>query len=225
MLTVPVLLTASAIPILARAGRDDRVRLRLAIGKLFDTTLIAGVWMALMTVIGARIVIDIVGGSKFGPSVGVLQILGPALIGSFMVCVWGYGLVSLHRYREVLIGNALALAVMLVVALLLIPTIGAKGAAIALTTGELTLGVVLGLLLVRVDRQLRISLWVLPRLALATLLAAAPALLLALPAIASMALATLIFVAVLAALRALPEELIAELVAGFRGRRRAVQQT
>lgn len=217
LLALPTLLISSAVPILARAGRDDRARLHMALGKLFDAALVAGVGLGICMVLGARVAMDVVGGSSFAPAVPSLRLLGPAIVGSFLVGVWGYGLLALHRYRAILVCNGLALAVMLAVALPLISSLGARGAAIALSSGELSLGLSYGYLLMRGDPDLRISLGIVPRLAAAVAVAVAPPLLLGLPALPATALAATIYLAAAVALKAVPAELV-RMVVPSRGR-------
>ena len=73
---VPWLLVASAFPILARAARDDQERLRYALQRLFDGSVVVGGFFSLCVVIGAPFAVRVIGGPKFEPSVEVLQILG-----------------------------------------------------------------------------------------------------------------------------------------------------
>jgi O-antigen/teichoic acid export membrane protein len=170
---IPGLLVASAFPILARAARDDATRLAYALQRLWEMQLLLGVGIALCTAVGAQLAIDVVAGSDFGPSVDVLQIQAVALLGSFVLAVYGFALLSLSLYREILVANAVALTVSLGLTLSLVPTHGAEGAAVATVFGEAALGVSYAVALLRRRPDLRLSLAIVPRVAAALLAASA----------------------------------------------------
>ena len=88
---VPSLLVASAFPILARAARDDRERLRYALQRLWDTALVIGAGAAVLTAVGAPVAIRVIAGPDYEPSVAVLRIMAGALFASFFVAIWGSG--------------------------------------------------------------------------------------------------------------------------------------
>ncbi len=137
---LPPLLVSSALPLLARAARDDADRFDYASRRLVETMLLAGCGVALALFLGAAFAIDVVGGPHFEHSVIVLRILAIALVGTFIISARGYALLSLDRLpRALLICNAFALAVVLGAGLPLISTHGAVGAAIAMVLAELTL--------------------------------------------------------------------------------------
>jgi O-antigen/teichoic acid export membrane protein len=163
--TVPWILASSGLPILARAARDDSERLAYAVQRLFEVGLILGVWMSASTIVGARLGIDVVAGAKFHPSIGVLEIQALAIVTSFVAAILGYALLSLRQYRQLLLANALAVTIVTVLALVLIPTYGARGAAIAPTVGEASLGLAYAVSLARSKAHLRLSLRVVPGLA------------------------------------------------------------
>jgi hypothetical protein len=98
----------------------------------------------------------------------------------------------------------------------LAPVIGARGAAIATVAGEWTIAVGLLVALVRASRRLAPSaLAVAPRVALAGA-AALAMMMLPLSAIVQLALAVMVYAAIIAVLRALPRELL-ELIPGRSG--------
>jgi O-antigen/teichoic acid export membrane protein len=164
--TVPWILASSGLPILARAARDDSVRLSYAVQRLFEVGLILGVWMSASTIVGARLGIDVVAGAKFHPSIGVLEIQALAIITSFIAAILGFTLLSLRQYRELLRANGLAVLVVTVLALVLIPSYGARGAAIAPTAAEACLGLAYAVSLARGRARLHLSLRLLPGLAI-----------------------------------------------------------
>jgi O-antigen/teichoic acid export membrane protein len=174
--TVPGLLVASAFPILARAARDDDTRLAYALQRLWETHLLLGLGLALCTIVGAGLAIDVVAGPEFEPSVDVLEIQSLAIPFSFLLAVWGFALLSLSFYRSILIANAAALVVSLVLTVVLGNSHGAEGAALATVFGEATLAAGYAFTLLRRRPDLRMELRLLPRIAAA--LAAASAVLL-----------------------------------------------
>ena len=204
---VPGLLIATAFPVLARAARDDRLRLRYALQRLWDISLILGVGGALLTAIGAGIAIDVVAGEDYAPAAEVLRIQALALLPSFLLATWGYGLLSLAAYGSLLAANALALVLSATLSLALAPTYGAKGSAVATVIGESVLALTCGALLMARRRDLRVDTRVLPRVAVAALAAGAVLLVPGLPEFADLVLAGVVYVAVLIALRTVPTEI------------------
>jgi O-antigen/teichoic acid export membrane protein len=208
---VPGLLVASAFPVLARAARDDRLRLKYALQRLFDISLLVGAGEALLTAVGARVAIELIAGSGFEPSVSVLQIQALALLASFFVATWGYGLLSLGAYRSLLTANAIALSLSFALALVLAPEYGAEGAAVATVVGEGGLALAYGLQLMWSRSDLRVDLDLLPRVALAAGLAAAVVLVPGLTDAVELLLSAAVYVAAIIVLRAVPIEVWAAL--------------
>ena len=206
---IPPLLASTAFPVLARAGRDDLERLDYALGRLTEAMLLVGVGIALVLLIGAEVAIDIVAGPDFGPSVEVLQLLAPAIIGTFLLATWGYALLSIREHRAILISNALALTVAGGASAVLIPAHGANGAAISLTLAELTLAIAYGVSLTRARSKPPAAARILPRVALAAGVAAGVALLLPLTPVPATFLAVILYGALLLALGAVPWEIAA----------------
>ena len=205
---IPPLLVSTAFPVLARAARDNRERLSYAFTRLTEAMLIVGVWVALSVMIGAEFLIEAIAGPDFDESVPVLQLQGPALLGTFVIATWGYGLLSLRRHRAILICNLIAITTASILSVTLIEAHGAQGAAVALTVTEFTLAVGYGIALVRGDLSLGGVTRLLPPLGLALILAVAVPLLLGLPSLAAMLLAGAIYFGVLLATRSIPREII-----------------
>src|ERR1019366_5793241 len=188
--SLPGLLVMSALPLLARAARDDTDRLGFALQGLFEVALIVGVGVGLMLVVGAKPIIDVIGGHKYAGSVVPLRIEGAAVLGSCLIPVWNTGLLALHRHSAQLVCNLAGLAVVAGLALGLAPTIGARGAAVATVGGEVTVAVGLLFALGLANRQL-------------------------IPAVAQLGGAVVVYAAMVVLLRVLPKELL-ELVPGRR---------
>ncbi len=204
---IPGLLVGAALPLLARAARDDRERLSYALQRIFEVSLILGVGMALATLAGAQFVIHVVAGKSFAGAAGVLQIQGAAMIASFVLTGWSFALLSLQRHRAILAANGAAFVASCALTLVLAGSHGARGAAVATLCGETVLAVGLLVALLRGHPELRPKLGVAAKVAVAT----APAAVLALvPDITSLerALAALAaYGLALLALRAFPAEL------------------
>jgi O-antigen/teichoic acid export membrane protein len=207
LLVIPFLLVSSAFPILARAAGSDRARLRYAVHRLFEGGLIAGVGLTTLLVVGAPVAIDVVAGADFQESVAVLRIQGPALATTFLVTIWAFALLSLHAHRALLAANAAGFTVAVALALLLTPSYGAQGAAVATLGAEIALALASFALLMRRRPDLRPDPRVVPRVLAASAPALAVPLVLGLPALPGTVLAAALYVALLLLLRAVPAEL------------------
>ena len=204
--TIPPLLVSSALPVLARAARDDHARFDYAGRRLAETMVLAGVGLALVVFFGAEFAVKLVGGPEFAPSVDVLRILACALIGTFVIAARGYALLSLGRLRAMLVSNAIALAVVFAAGIPLISAHGAIGGAIALLAAELTLASCYELALTGDRAQLRPPLSFLARVALAVAVAGTVTALTGLPSLPAAALAAVVYALAAIALRVVPDE-------------------
>lgn len=211
---VPGLLVGGALPMLARAARDDRERLGYALQRIFDVSLVLGVAAVLSTLAGAKFIIAVVAGPTFAASAPVLQIMGVAMLASFLTAGWGFALISLKRYRGLLFANAAALLVSCVLTLTLASADGARGAAVATLCGELTLSVGSLLVLLRGHPEYRPALGAVAKVALAALPGLAIVILLSLTSFASMALALVFYGVLILLTKAVPAEVL-ELVPGL----------
>jgi O-antigen/teichoic acid export membrane protein len=204
---VPVLLVGSAFPILSRAALDDRARLGYALQRLLEVSLILGVWLALCTALGAGFLVDVIAGTSFDPAVPVLEIQAFALIGTFLAATLSFALLSERLHTGVLVANAVALFAGTAVALVLVPVVGAKGAAIATVAGESVLALAYALALFRARRDVRISPGVVPKVLAAAALAAALVFVPGLNGLALAVAAGAVYIVVLLLLRGVPPEL------------------
>jgi O-antigen/teichoic acid export membrane protein len=202
---IPLLLVSTAFPVLARAAHTDRVRLQYGIQRLVDIALIVGSWMALGTIFGAGIAIDIVAGAEFEDAVPVLQIQGFAILVSFLAVTGAFALVSLRRHTALLVGNLIGLVMSIALTAVLVPAYGAEGAAYATLVGESTLAVVYGVVLF--GREVHYDLDLVPRVALAAALAAAVALT-PLEDILLVVAASIVYWGVLFSIRGVPHEIL-----------------
>ena len=126
---------------LARSARDDRDRLRYATQKLLDGSLVLGGLVGLATAVGAPVAIEIVAGPRYSDAVPALRLQGAALMMTFLAVLAGFSLLSMHRYRAVLVVNALGLVTSVVCVLALGARFGATGAGWANLAGETMIAV------------------------------------------------------------------------------------
>jgi PST family polysaccharide transporter len=208
LFVVPQLIVGSTLPIFSRAARDDRARLDYALGRTFDACLLLGTAVGLSLITGASFIISVVAGAKFAPSAAILRIQGLALIATFAGAVLGYALLSLARYREVLLINLTVLALSGVLTGVLASRYGAMGAAIATTAVEILYTGILAVAVLRAGVHPQVSIAGMRGAACAALLGALALVPPDLPNILRPVLAVSIYCAVLLALRAVPREIL-----------------
>jgi O-antigen/teichoic acid export membrane protein len=205
---VPGLLVSGALPLLARAARDDRDRLAYALSRIFEVSLILGVAAALALLAGAHFVISVIAGAHYAGAVDVLRIQGLALIPAFVVAGWGFGLISIERYRGLLIVNAAAFLVSCVLTLVLATSHGATGAAVATVCGEFTLALGSLVALAHGHPEFRPNPAIIAKVTLAAAPGVALALLSDLPSLVCALLALLIYAVMIVITRATPKEIV-----------------
>jgi O-antigen/teichoic acid export membrane protein len=210
---VPFLIVSSAFPILVRSAWNDHERLRYALQRLLEGSLILGGWFSVCVVIGAPVAIHVLdlGNHSFDPSIGVLRILGTAIPATFLLATFSYALLSLRLYRELLTANAAIVVLAIVLSVTLIPPFGAQGAAIASLALEVVLMSAYVVVLSRSRPEVRPSPAGLERIMLALLLAFGAGVALAHHPVLGVLAATAVLAGALIALRAIPAELLAML--------------
>lgn len=203
---VPGLLVGGALPLLARAARDDRARLSYALDRIFSVSLILGVAASLTTLAGAQVMIDVVAGAKYHGSIEVLQIQGLAMIASFVVAGWSFGLLSLELYRGVLLVNLAAFVVSCTLTGVLASASGATGAAVATLCGETVLAAGSLVALARGRPEFRPGAAIIAKVVLAAAPATAIALVHGIPSLPRTVLSLAAYAAVIVLTRAIPAE-------------------
>ncbi len=207
LFTLPGLLVASAFPIFAHAAHADPARFAYAISRVFDASLIIGVWISLSLLVGARLAVEVIGGARFLPAAPVLAVQGVAVAAIFVSTVWSYALLSLHLHRAILALNLALLSLVATAVAVLAPLYGARGAAAATASVEIAAAIAGAAVLARGRAHLRPSLRVLPKVALAAAIGAGPMLLTGAPIVGRMALSTCLYAAVLLWRGAFPSDL------------------
>jgi O-antigen/teichoic acid export membrane protein len=205
------LMSGSAFPIFARAGRHDHERLRYGTDRVTETAMIAGVYLALSLLISAPFIIQVLAGSSFKPAVPVLRLQGLTLVATFLGATWGFTLLSLREHRRLLSSNALALAVAIGLSLWLVPRFGAQGAAAGTAATEFVLAGAYWWSLARSRAHMRPSLVLVPKVVVAAGFATL-ALLLPLASVFQWAIGSTIYLALLALMRAYPPEILQALL-------------
>jgi O-antigen/teichoic acid export membrane protein len=208
---IPQLILAATFPIFARAARDDRARLDYALGRMFDVCLLLGLAIGLALVTGASFAISVIAGPGFRPADAVLRMEGLGMIATFAGSVFSYGLLSLGRYRDVLVINLIVLLVSGTLTSLLALSDGALGAATATTTVEVLYTAMLIGALLRAGARPAAALKAIPRAILAALLGAAMLLPPGLPSVSRPLLALVIYGVSLLLFRAVPRELLEQI--------------
>jgi O-antigen/teichoic acid export membrane protein len=216
LIGIPGMVIAPVFPILARSERDDRVRFTRTSGRLFELSLLMATWLVVCVEVGAAFGIHVLGGEKADPAIAVLRIQALSLIGNFMAMACGFPLLTMRRFRPVLVANLMALVVSAAITLLLAPSLGARGAAFAVLAGETGLALVSALLLRRALAPMRLPLGVVPVAGLAGAVSVAVGLLLPIHPILGVIVATGVYLSVLLICRRVPPEL-GELLGGLRG--------
>lgn len=152
LLGIPTLVLAVALPLLAVAGAEDRARLRYALQRMTEIAVAASLLLVLVTVVLAEQAIVLLGGEAYRDAASILRLLAFALLGIFVSQVLTLGLVSLRRQRDVALANALVLALVVVLGILLVEAYDGMGAAAAAVATEAVLALLLLGLLARTDR-------------------------------------------------------------------------
>jgi O-antigen/teichoic acid export membrane protein len=213
-LTIPGLLLTAIFPLMTRPppGPHDAADSAAKapgdmVGKVFRVGVICGVWMSMTMALSAPFLIDVIGGSHARAAIPVLRIQAVVLVVSFLSTASAFYLVSLRRYRPLLIASACGLAVNILLAVVLVSALGARGGAIADVVSEVLMATGLTAVLMRAVPEHQINARFLPPVLLAGALSAT-VLLLPVSSVARALAATVIYFGVLGAAGAIPDELI-----------------
>jgi O-antigen/teichoic acid export membrane protein len=207
LLGVPQLMIGAAFPILVHAGAADERRLAYALQRMGEAALLVGLGVGLVLAVGAAPIVQLLGGAAYADAASVLRIQSVAIAAAFVTQLGTFGLVAVHRQRELLLVNALALVTVLVLGCTLIPLLEADGAALAASIGETLLALAAMTMLVRARPALRPRLHYAPKLLLAAG-AGGLCVLLPVPDALAAVLAGAVYGLVAWGLRAVPSELV-----------------
>jgi O-antigen/teichoic acid export membrane protein len=206
LVNIPILVAGVALPLLAAAARDDRARLRYAIGGLSEGAVVAGVLVVLVAARGAEPVMAIIGGAAFRPAGAVLRIQVAALLFIALYQIWTVSLIALGRQRDLILTNFLGLVGVAVFAAVLVPLFGAKGGASASVLGDALLAGLIYRRLHMVTGRVMASSGFLARVAVAVLAASVALMIPGLPDLLAATLAGALFLGVGQLVGMLPAE-------------------
>jgi O-antigen/teichoic acid export membrane protein len=218
IVAVPLFIASAAFPLLAHAGDRDQERLAYAVRRIGEVALLIGALFCVILFVGAAPIIHIFAGHGYDQAVPVLRLQAFALLGGSLTQAWIYAIVAVRAERSLLVVNAIALASVVVLGAVLIPTVHAIGASAAAVTGETIMALAVATALTRSRPELRPSTGHLLRLVIAIgvgLLAA----LLPIPAIVAAIIAGAATLGVAWAIGAVPPE-IARALRGSRSQPR-----
>jgi O-antigen/teichoic acid export membrane protein len=205
-LGIPGLLLTAIFPLMART-RDERSTQGGVVGKVFTVGVICGVWMSLATILSAPFLIKVIGGRQAHGAVSVLRIQSLVLTVGFLSTSNAFHLVSLRRYRPLLISSACALAFNILLAVVLVSALGARGGATADVVTEVIQASLLTAVVMRAVPEHQIRASFVPPLVLALALSASVALVPIGP-VAQTIVATIIYFGVLLLAGVIPDEVI-----------------
>jgi O-antigen/teichoic acid export membrane protein len=206
---IPFLLISVVLPVLSVAARDDRERLEYITARTTEALALGGVLLALVLWIAAKPVIVVLGGQQYDPAVPVLQIQCLASVTIFLAAAWNPALIGLGRTRELAAAVGMGLLVVLVAGLILIPRMGADGAAIAAVVGDLAYAVAMFAALWRAGPGRKLDFRGLARVGAAALPAIGLGLVPGVPDVLLAVAAATLFLCLAVALHAVPSELAA----------------
>jgi O-antigen/teichoic acid export membrane protein len=185
----------------------DPVRYAYGYRRVVEVSVLVGAGIAVATATCAPLAITVIAGPRFDEAVGLLQLLAGVLLLKFVTTAIGFGLLAGRRYSAVLVANLAALATAVTVCAITIPSYGGAGGAIAALASECVVGALYLWFMRRqivVFRQaLPIGLTVMAAAGVAAATMALPG-----PAIVSMVLGPLVFVASVVGAGAVPREVV-----------------
>jgi O-antigen/teichoic acid export membrane protein len=169
LFSLPLLVLSSALPLLSVAGRDDVERLRFGLQRMTEVAFGGGIAFVLAIYALAPVLIPFLGGGQYKDAAPVLQIQVFALIAVFVGQTWQLGLLSVRRQGALAWANGGALLVVVLAGAILIPSAGARGAAVAAVIGEASLAVFVYLALRRTSASIAPTIGLVPRVVAASL--------------------------------------------------------
>jgi GT2 family glycosyltransferase/O-antigen/teichoic acid export membrane protein len=136
---LPFLVGSVVLPVLTVIAREDYERLVYMTGRITQVMALGGMLVALVLWTLAEPLVVLLGGDQYEPAAPVLQIQCFAAITIFVIAAWQPTLFGLGRLRSSAVAMAVGLVTVLVAGLVLIPPLGATGAAIAAVAADAVL--------------------------------------------------------------------------------------
>lgn len=208
LLTLPVVILSTALPVLAVAHDADRERLRYGVQRLTEIAVLVAIPVILALAIPATPLVQLLGGSQYAGAGQVLTVQSLSLLALFLGQAWQIVLIAMRLQRGVAIANAVALAAVMALGVALIPAYGALGAAWAAVIGESVLALCLLGALAAAGRDMIPRVRFAGRVLIALMPAIVVALIPGLPRFGAAALSVALFAAAAMAIGAVPGEIV-----------------
>jgi O-antigen/teichoic acid export membrane protein len=155
---LPLLAFMVALPVMSLSSDEQSGRLRGILQRMVETGMLGACFLVTGLVLGARPIIEVVGGAEYEGAISVLQIQSFALVGSLLAMACMMAAIAMDRRRTILVANTTALVSVVVLGVPAVLLWGARGAALATVVGESALGLGYWYLLGRRDSAVRPSL-------------------------------------------------------------------
>jgi O-antigen/teichoic acid export membrane protein len=130
LLILPMVLNQVLLPTLSRLNIVARAKLQEAYTYAFRLAWIAGALLTVFVLFAAHQLVSIALGNNYSPSVSLLQVIGLSLF-TVPNYVNGALLIAIDRQKLFMVSQMVFLALQLMLAIVLIPTMGILGAAVA----------------------------------------------------------------------------------------------
>jgi O-antigen/teichoic acid export membrane protein len=215
--TLTAFVLTASLPLLARAALGDAARFANAFRRIVEVALLVGGALTVATLVAAPIVIEVVAGPSFGPSVEILQLLAVILLMKFASTALGFGLLATERYRSMLLTNIAAVIVAAAIGALTIGAFGSYGAIAAAFASEAALIVGYLVALRRAGHAVTLPLHT-SAVVLAASAIGCATLMLPIPGVLAVGLAISAYLLVVARCGAIPDDVL-QTVPGLSGRR------
>jgi len=157
------------LPVASVAAREERSRLAYVLARTTETSLLLGVLLAIVLVLGAHPITVVLGGREFAAAAPVLRTQAPAIVTIFLATAWSTFLIADYHQRDLIRCVLTGLAALVAAGLVLIPSYQARGAAGAAVLADVVYVTAVFLSIRRLrGRPVPVSLGFCGRLALAT---------------------------------------------------------
>ena len=203
---LPLLAFMVALPVMSTSRPGDRERLRAILQRMVEVGMVFAWMLVTFLFLGARPIIEILGGEEYRGAVPVLQIQSFALVGSLLAMACMMATIAMDLRRSIVAANVFALVTVVVLGVPSVLLWGAEGAAAATVVGDTAMGLSYWYLLGRTDASVRPNLSHIWKSVLATAVAIGVAELSGTPDLLATGIGLVVFGAVALLTRAVPKE-------------------
>lgn len=134
---IPLMVVFACFPALCRAADESKAALAGLYEEIFKVLLLLSLPLSAIVIAGGDWGIELIGGDEYIPAGLTLRIFGAMLPAVFLMPLLNFTLTAAGRQRLNIIGAATGLAVNVGVAMLLVPSQGFPGAAVAMVIGNM----------------------------------------------------------------------------------------